>query len=787
MLAHYFRVAFRNLLRHKGYSFINITGLAVGLAGCILMLLFVQDEISYDRFHEHADRIYRVVVDFKDGNNIDRFAHTQAPLAPALVEEFPEVIDAVRMTSYRELVGYGPKQFWEDGFVLADPSIFSVFTFPLVKGDPKTAIKDPYTAVITQSAARKYFGEEDPVGKVLRIGVERPIEFKITGILKDIPSNSQLQFDFLASFSHQRGNLGWMSWNYTTYILLPKNYPAGELEKKIPSFLERHLNEKAREDVVFHLQPLTSIHLTSGLRSDLNTNRSVTDIYSSCGIALIILILACINFINLATARSTLREREVGVRKVVGATRWQLIQQFLGESIVLSFLALLVAILLVEASLPVFNHLADKHLHLDLLWNPIMLVGSLITAFVVGILAGSYPAFVVSAYQPHKVISGLSFLNFPGRPSFLRRTLVVAQFAVSIGFLCCLAIVYHQLLYVRGKNLGFQKNNIVTLPIFFKDVQPRSGLFKQEILTNTDIISATATSFSPDNGYNQTAWWEGMSEEDYSQMIRWISADEDFIKTLGLEIVGGRDFSKGPSDELHRSYVLNESAVQKIGWANPVGKSFKIVEKGTVVGVVKDFHFRSLHHTIEPIALNNYPGAFNYLLVRVQPGRLASSIRFLQEKWTQLFPGCPFSYSFLEDDLWQEYRSEARLESVLNYTGGLSILIACLGLLGLASHTAERKTKEIGIRKVLGATVAGVVTLLSKDLVKPVLLANLLAWPPAYWVMDRWLQDFAYRVDISWWEFPLAGALALVISLLAVSTQAVGAAVANPVDALRYE
>jgi ABC-type antimicrobial peptide transport system permease subunit len=788
MFANYLKIAFRNLWKYKVHSFINVAGLAIGMACCIVILLFVQDELSYDRFHEHANRIYRIVVKLRYENQSDNFAHTQAPLAPALLQEFPEVVDAVRLTSYRELVSHGQKQFWENSFMLADPSIFNLFTFPLLKGDPKTAINDLYTVVITERAAKKYFGDEEPVGKILRIGVDDPRDFQITGVLKDIPFNSQLQFGLLASFAHQKGNIGWGQWNYSTYILLPENYPASELERKLPDFVGKYMGEETRSGSVLQLQPLTRIHLFSKLRSDLTTNRYVTDIYILSGIALLILMLACINFMNLATARSTLREKEVGVRKVVGASHWQLIRQFLSESLVLSFLALFAAIFLVELFLPVFNALADKQLRLSLLQNSTLLWGSLIITFVVGILAGSYPAFVISAFQPLQVIRGVLLSSLGGRPSFLRKALVVTQFAVAILFISSLMVIHQQLLYIRNKNLGYQRENVVVLPIFYKDIQPKYELFKKEILSNVNVVSATITSYSPNTeGYNQTAWWEGMPDDDYSQRIRWVSVDEDFIKTLGLKIVTGRDFSKELHDELQGAYVLNESAVKAVGWQNPIGKLFKVVKKGPVIGVVKDFHFRSLHNTIEPVALHIDPEAFFYLFIRTQPDQLSGTIKFLQEKWRQIFPDRPFDYSFLNDDLEQVYKSEARLGKIFNYIGGLSILIACLGLLGLASFMAERKTKEIGIRKVLGASAVSIFSLLSKNFVMLVLLANLLAWPIAWYAMKHWLENFAYRIDLGWWVFALAGGLALLIALLTVSTQAIKAALANPVEALRYE
>ena len=785
MLKNYLKVALRNLRRYKTYSFINIFGLAVGIACCLLILLWIQDELSYDKFHKNADRIYRVSAEFNYAGRPDHFAHTPAPLAPALCNEFPEVIGAVRFAGgWRELIAYGDKQFWVRRFVRADPNIFDVFTFPLAKGDPQKALKELYSIVITEEMAQKFFGDEDPLGKILNVGTEGREDYKITGVLKNVPSNSQLQFDCLVSFSHQRGNIGWGAWNYNTYILLHPNSPPHEIETKFPDFIGKYMGEKRKANTKLHLQPLTKIHLRSKLRNDLATNRDIAHIYIFSGIALLILIIACINFMNLSTARSAIRGKEVGMRKVVGAHRSQLIKQFLGESLLLSFIALLLALVLVEIFLPIFNALADKILVFRYFDNFSLLVSLVGIVLFTGVVAGSYPAFFISASRPINVLSG-------GRAyvptSIVRRIFVVAQFAISIIFIACTILIHNQLGYIKDKNLGYDKDHIAVIPLFYQDVSPKYRLYKDAILQNKTILVATATSFLPsEKCYYQDVWWEGMAVDDYDY-IDWINVDHDFLETLDIELTLGRDFSREFISDVEGAYILNESAVKNIGWENPIGKQFKIVKKGTVIGVVKDFHYKSLHNKIEPMALYIYPEGFYYLLVRFRPDNVSNSIEFLRNKWKQFFPGRPFEYSFLDADFDRMYKTEAQLGKIFNHIAALAIFIACLGLFGLASFTSERRTKEIGIRKVLGASVSSIVQLLSKEFIKWVVIANLIAWPVAYYAMSKWLQNFAYRINIVWWAFVLAGVLALVISLLAVSYQAIKAATANPVDALRYE
>jgi len=787
MLKNYLKIAFRNLLKYKVYSIINIFGLSVGLACCILIMLFIRDELNYDKFHKNADQIYRMVVEFKYRDRPDHFAHTPSPLAPALLNEFPEVLNAVRFSRRSEvLITYKEKYFWEKGLMLADPSIFEVFTFPLVRGDPATALSDPNSIVITQRMAEKYFGDEDPIEKILKIGDEWVKDYRVSGILKNIPSNSQLQFDFLISFANKKGNIGWGQWNYSTYIQLPPNYPSFRLEDRLPDLVGKYMGEETRAGRILHLQPLTRIHLHSNLREDLPTNRELSHLYIFSGIALLILMLACINFVNLVTAHSTIREKEVGLRKVVGANRSQLILQFLGEAVLLSFFAFLLSFIFVEILLPIFNIISGKEMTFYLIHNFPFIITLIGLMFIVGILSGSYPAFVISRFQPVSILKKGFGEKTSVHPSISRKCLVVAQFAISIMFLFSTALMHQQLRYIRNKNLGYDKEHLVVLPIFYHDVQAKHELLKSEIMQSPLIVNATKTSYLPSQLTNyQNIWWEGLPEKN--EYISWIGVDHDFIQTLGLRIKAGRDFSREYPTDQRGAYILNEAAVEMIGWESPVGKQFEIVDRGEVIGVINNFHFQSLHQKIQPLVLYIYPEIFRYMLVRIRAENISKSLQFLKQKWEKLFPGRLFEFSFFDEDFDRIYKTETRLAKTFNYITGLVILIACLGLFGLASFTTLRRTKEIGIRKVLGASVSAIVILLSKDFLKWVLVANLIAWPLAYFAMNKWLQNFAYRTNIGLSIFLLAAALVFVTALLTIIFQAIKAALANPVDSLRYE
>jgi putative ABC transport system permease protein len=778
MVTNYTKIAFRNMLKYKGYSIINILGLAVGMACFILVLLWINDELSYDKFHKNANCIYRVIH--------NEVATTQAPLAQALLEEFPEVLNTVRVTRPSlTLIRFKSNQFWEEDFIFTDASIFNMFTFPLIKGDPETALNDLHSIVITEKMAKKYFGREDPIGKTLRVGKENIVDYKVTGVLENIPSNSQLKFNFLTSFQHLQHNIGWGQWNYYTYIHLKSGSTAQEFEKKMPDFIERHLGKETRQLTKYYLQPLTKIHLHSKLRLDLKTNGDIMHIYLFAGIGLLILSIACINFMNLATANSVTREKEVGLRKVLGAQRGQVRNQFLGEALIITLVAWLLSLLLVLIFLPLFSNLTGKVLAFSpglSFWLFLIFV-----TLLVGFVSGSYPALFISSFHPIAILRGEVGSSIK-RGSMLRKILVVTQFVLSIVFMASTIVIFRQIDYVHNKDQGYNKDYLVVLPIYFEGVKEKVETFKIDIKKFHNVVNATATSYIPGRAmYYQNAWWEGLSIDDYNTMMHWIPVDADFIDTLGVKLIYGRDFFKEMPSDIGAAYIINERAVKETGWHNPLGKAFKILKRGPVIGVVKDFHFRSFHHKIEPISLVLYPQLTDYLLVRIQDTNINGTLQFLKNRWQKFFPNQIFNYSFFDDDFEGLYAKEIKLAKVMNIVALLAIFIAGLGLFGLASYTILRRKKEIGIRKVLGASVSQILLMLIREFSVWVIIANFFAWPMVYYIMNSWLRNFKYHVNVDAWSLLLAGTMAVIIAVITVSYQATRGATSNPVETLRNE
>jgi putative ABC transport system permease protein len=792
MLKNYLKIAIRNLLKHKAYSFINLAGLAIGIACCVLIMLYVREELSYDRFHENAGRTYRVANEGQFGSETWKGARTSHPLAPALVQEFPEVQQAVRFYRlYKPLVQVGEKKFVEPRFFYADSSVFEVFTFPLITGDPQTALTRPYSLVLSQAMAEKYFGGGDPVGQIL--SVAKLGDFQITGVLKNIPANSHLAFDFLASYAtlHAQKNPNLESWDTivtSTYILLPEGYDHRTLEAKLPALVTKYQNQSHGATLRLFLNPIVDLHLRSEFSGELGERGSMATLYILAMGAVFILLIACINFMNLATARSLQRAREVGVRKVIGAHRLQLIRQFLSEAILLSLGALALALPLVELLLPAFNQLVGKNLDIDFVAN-LSTVGVLAAlGLLVGIISGSYPAFALSSFKPVAVLKGQTKSRPAG--ARIRQGLVVAQFAISIIFIVSTIIVGSQLEFFRDTKLGFNKEQVVVLPIQDRSVSSRFEAIKQELRQNPNILSVAATSQLPGAGegnyyYNVEGISEGLTLPTYF-------VDHDFIPALDIELAAGRNFYASFTADAAGAFMINETAAKQFGWDDPLGKTIDWdsgTKKGVVIGVVKDFHTASLHEKIEPLIIQIFPEPMyiGYLVARLAPHDISATLASIKEKWQAFEPQYPLQYSFLDEDFDRLYRNEERLAQIFRYSSTLAILIACLGLLGLAAFAAEQRTKEIGVRKVLGATVAQIVLLLSRDFAKLVGLAFVVAAPVAYFAMNRWLQNFAYRAEISLGAFLLAGLAALGLACLTVSWQAIKAALANPVEALRYE
>ncbi|MCH8959901.1 MAG: ABC transporter permease, partial [Bacteroidetes bacterium] len=752
MIKNYLKISLRNLQKHKGYAFINIFGLAIGLACCLLIVLFVRDELSYDRFHEKADRTYRIVRQERD---LAPSVTPSALLGPALMETYPEVEHATRLIRswFAPLVSRDEDGFYEDRIFFTDAEFFNVFDFRLVRGDPDTVLSEPFSILLTETMARKYFGDEDPLGQTLTLNASHV--FTVTGLLENPPRTTHFTFDFLASIESLpevtgRANMleTWGLGSFPTYVVLPEGYDPAALDEKLAGFAPPQFQ------VRYFLQPLTEIHLASAYRGEIEPNSDVRYVWMLSGIALIILLLACINYTNLATARFTRRAREVGIRKVVGAHRRQLIAQFLGESVLLSMMALLVAL-----ALPWFNDFAGKALSLDFVRHWWYVPAAFGLAVVVGVLAGSYPAFLLSAFRPAQVLKGTLRVGRWRLTLALRRSLVVFQFALSIGIIAGTVVALQQIHYMRSQSLGFDQEQILVLPFNWEQaVQDRYETLKTELLQHTAVRHVTASGDVPGRMFTSMAYWiEGMPEGEWSG-INALIVDPDFAETYGLDVVAGRDFSPDLAANLGETFILNEAAVAEMGLTpdEVIGKPFRMNSTGPVVGVMKDFHFEGLQKSLEPLVMTVWPSWFGYVSLRLDAADLPETLAYVERTWQSLMPTIPFEYFFLNDDFKRQYRAEERFGQVFVVFAVLAIFISCLGLFGLAAFTAEQRTKEIGVRKVLGASAPDIVLLLNRDVTRLVALAAVLATPVVYLAMQRWLETFAYRIDLSWGLFLLA-------------------------------
>lgn len=812
MLRNYLKIAFRNLLRHKSFTFINILGLAIGLACCLAIVLFILDEFRYDRFNTKADRTYRVVSNIKmaEGREVD-MARTPPAFGPSLKANFPEVENAVRVFSLGNggevLVSFKDKKFMEPDVLFADSTFFNVFSFPLTQGNPARVLAEPNSLVISESLARKYFGNEDPLNKTLDVG--GGIKMRVTGVMQDVPEHSSLKATCIGSFGTMKSivepkRLESWGWNqFYTYIVLPETDNQSAFGSKLAAFVAAKTKADWEKTGVRHqarLQPLKDIYLqSSNLEYDIVRKGNINHIYAFAVIAVFALLIACFNFMNLSTALSMQRAKEVGLRKVIGAGQSQLVRQFLGESILLTILALVVALFIAQFWLSLFNEWMGKHLTLLDILTPTFIAAILATTLLVGLLAGMYPAFFLSAFRPIEVLKG-DVMDNNGSGYSLRKTLVVLQFAVSTTLIIGAGIVFSQLKYIQRKDLGFNREQVVILPIRTSAMRKSYESIKQELLRNPNIKSATACYGIPGGLFAGDAIRiPGRDKEISTNMFL---VDHDYVPTMGMQLVAGRNFSRQYGADVEGGYIINETAAKTFGWgkpANALGKEISwrkwepsptpadSIKQGRVVGVIRDFNYKSLHQKIEPVVLHITPGEFASIVVRVQPENMQASLDFLKNQWQRLAPEWPFEYQMVDKQFADLYRSEQIFGKLFGLFTSLSILIACLGLFGLATFMAKQRTKEIGVRKVLGASVTSIVALLSKDFLRLVLIAIVIASPIAWYAMDRWLDGFAYKIDIEWWMFALAGLLAVGIALLTVSFQSVKAALTNPVKSLRSE
>ncbi|MFC1724778.1 ABC transporter permease [candidate division KSB1 bacterium] len=800
MFKNYFKIAFRNIKRQKAYSFINISGLALGMACCILILLWVQDELSYDKFHENFKNIYRVM---SEGGkyNWKGVRGTPEPLGPALKEELPEIANFARFASHSRMVfRYKDRAFYEDGGIIADASLFEIFSFPILKGNPASAFSGPFDIMLSKEMAEKYFGDEDPVGKTMQV---EGFTVTVTGVFENIPKNSHIRFDFVNSFNFIKElsgfGTGWGSFNFVTYILLREDADYRALGAKINDIAAKNNCPQVTSlGIRMSLQPLKDVYLTgSGYSRNFEALSSSTYVYIFSVIAFFVLFIACVNFINLSTARSAKRAREIGLRKVVGSHRRQLLRQFFGESFLYVLIAFLISLIVVNLALPLVNNISGKELTFNYL-NYKILAGSFAILIVTAIIAGFYPAVFLSSFKPVRVIRGENVADTGN--SWLRKILVVTQFSLSILLIICTTIIIKQQRFINNKNLGFEKDNIVFIQIK-GNIGKQYNTVKNELLNVPNITGVTAQNYL----YSGTTWrttafdWEGKDPEHNQDLVT-SRVEYNYFETFNMEIIEGRPFSKEDASGAERAYILNESAVKQMKLDNPVGKWFSWYDrKGTIVGIAKDVHFRSLHEKIAQrvfIASNDFSEDTDYglVMIKIKPDVLSGSgqtlsaaLNKIENIWKDINPSTPFEYHFLDETYENLYKIEKRTGTILNYFTALTIIIACLGLFGLASFMAERRTKEIGIRKVLGASTGNLIKLLTREFILLVAVANIIAWPVGYFVMKKVFQVYAYHTDITVFEFLLSAFAAVLIAIITVSFQAVKTANKNPVNSLRYE
>jgi putative ABC transport system permease protein len=789
MFKNYMKVTLRTIRRQKGFSFINIFGLAVGMACVIIILLWVKYELSFDKHHEKAERIFRVASESHAYPPPVKVVVTPPPMAQAFVQEFPEIEASARLSrgGGNKLFSFGDKHFLE-AYYAVDPSFFEIFTFDFVEGDADRALSDPYSIVLSEDQARKIFGNQNPMGKIIQF--DEKTDLTVVGIIKNIPLNSHLTRDIFIPFEtwgklYEEPLHHWEYWSFYTYILLKPDVSSQAMETKFPAFSEKHGIPKQK----LFLQPLLSIHLHSHFLGEISPNTHVFTLLLFGSIALLILIIACINYMNITTARASIRLKEVGTRKVVGAHRSQIARQFLGESIIMALFSLIFSFFLVHLFLPFFNSLAERHLTLnsDILLQ--ILPGILLLILFVGMFAGSYPAIMLSTFRPITVLRGGGGKG--SQKKRFRNVLVIVQFSVSLILIIATFLVKNQLDFIRDKEIGFDRDQIVVVPLLEPKIRQNVGPILEELKKSPKIRYAASSMHLPnDVGASTTMKWLG--KPDDSQI--WVKVSEvgyDFTELYGIEIVKGRSFSQEfPSDE-NGAFLVNESAVKIIGddfrlgiglshWGSPE-------PSGQIVGVMKDFHLNSLHEEIKPLYFYLNPDRGQHLSIKIQGGSIPETISFIQETMGKFSPHYPFEYRFFDDIFNAAYIEEQKMESMFGTFASIAILIACMGVFGLSAFLADQKRKEIGIRKVLGASVSNIVYLLSRDLIRLVLVANIIGWPIAYYAMTRWLQNFAYRTHISLMTFLFAATLTLTVTIGTVSYQAIKAALAMPADSLNYE
>jgi len=795
MLKNYLLVTLRNMRKHKTYSVINLAGLVIGLTSCVLILLFVRYEQSYDRFHKNADDIYRVLRKEPGANTqgSNLYNLNPAPLKKALTDEFPEIIRSARIISlWRPSIKDRNGLRSESRVFLADPEFLEMFTFPLAAGDPRTALNDPFSVLLTEDAARKYFGRENPVGRT--VSIDDKYDFKITGVLKNLPKNSHISFDFLASFQswpamNPRFADFWY-WYYTqTYIQLAPETPPAGLSAKLPSFSKAKMaNSPMWKTTEFLIQPLTDIHLRGQANFEIEANGDIRYIRLLEAVGALIMLIACLNYMNLATARASQRAKEIGIRKVVGAVRAHLIPQLLGESVIFTLLALGCSVVIAHQLLPAFRVFTGREIPFGLLGQTGTLGILAAVTIVVGLLSGSYPAFFLSSLHPVRILKGKLLLR--SRKNLgLRQSLVVSQFVISIALAACTLIVSSQLRLIRTKNLGFTTEHIVTVDLEDGTLQKNPEPFRFALSRLAGVSDVAFSSTLPDSNVNWIfAYWEGKTDPGHF-LISQNFIDENYLRMSGIKLAQGRNFSRQIATDAKTAYILNQAAVRAIGWTDPVGKNFYVDgadKRGVVIGVVENFNFQSLHKDIGPLAIQ-FDMEPRYASIKIRAGRTSETIAAVENIFKTFSPAYPFSYRFLDERINALYRSERKMAGSLNGLTIIALFVAGLGLFGLASFTTDQRMKEIGIRKVLGSTEAGIVRLLNMEYARWIIAAGFIAWPIAYFAIQTWMRSFAYRAPITVGVFLGAEAVALLLAAATVSLQAIKASRVDPVVILKHE
>ncbi|GAA4275105.1 ABC transporter permease [Aquimarina gracilis] len=807
MFNNHIKIAWRTLLKHKGLFAINILGLSIGIAAALIIFLFVSDELSYDRFHEKSDQIVRVVLKGKMNGELIKEAVTPGPVAQTLQEEFPEVLQATRLKSQgTPQITYKNQTFRDNKFAYVDPNFFEVFTVPFIKGDSKTALKEPNTIIITQELATKYFGREDPIGKILDFK-EWKQQFKVTGVMQKLPSNSHFHFDVLGSmngFAHAK-ETRWIESGYHSYLLLDKRGGFKETESKLPGIVKKYMGPQIKKsmgmtfeefsknnEIGLFLQPLTDIHLRSDFAdvSNLEPGGDVKTIYIFGAIAIFILLIACINFMNLSTAAASKRAKEVGVKKVLGSSKKGLIKQFLAESFIATLIAMAIAIITVIIALPLFNTLSGKTLDISYILNPRILFCFGLTGLFISLLAGSYPAFFLSSFRPITALKS-KFVN-TGKTKGLRSGLVVFQFVLSVALIIATLVVDQQMAYIQNKDIGYQKDQMLVLRDSWM-LGTNEEAFKEQLSKDPRVSNVTMSGHIPagPSYTHMTSIYPGQNSEAIRRSIVY-NIDEQYIPTMGMKLVAGRNFSKDFGSESN-TMIINETSAKIMGFGNDaVGKTVTMAinnEGGirvyTVIGVVQDFHFTSLHEPIDQLIMLNDKSSG--LIVRAKTADMAGLIASAKSLWNGFNSGEPFSYGLLDELYNQTYIKEQKMGTILRIFALLTIFVACLGLFGLITFTAEQRFKEIGIRKVLGSSIPQIVAMLSADFLKLVVISFLIAFPLGFYFMNTWLQDFAYRIQIEWWIFALSGVITLLIAFTTIGWKSFKAASMNPVNSLRAE